>query len=293
MNQVRTAALLGLLSGLLIAICYWLFGGTGGALLGLGVAAVMNFGSWFYSDQIALRAYRAQPVTPQQAPELYAMVQRLSQKADLPMPGVYIIPTQSANAFATGRDPQHAAVAVTQGIMRMLPADELEGVIAHELTHIRNRDTLTQAVAATIGGAISFLAQILSYSLWFGGGGRDDNGPNPIGLLATVILAPLAASVIQMGISRTREFSADAGAAQITGNPKALARALKRLEAGARQMPLEANPAFEPLLIMNNLKGGLSGLFSTHPATDLRVERLLQLDRQINGSGITRPSALV
>lgn len=293
MNQVKTAALLGLLSGLLIAICYWIFGGTGGALLGLGAAAVMNFGSWFYSDQIALRAYRAQPVTPQQAPELYAMVQRLSQKADLPMPRVYIIPTQSANAFATGRDPQHAAVAVTQGIMRMLPADELEGVIAHELTHIRNRDTLTQAVAATIGGAISFLAQILSYSLWFGGGGRDDNGPNPIGLLATVILAPLAASVIQMGISRTREFSADAGAAQITGNPKALARALKRLEAGARQMPLEANPAFEPLLIMNNLKGGLSGLFSTHPATDRRVERLLQLDRQINGGGVSRPSAFV
>lgn len=291
MNQVKTAALLGLLSGLLIAICYWIFGGTGGALLGLGAAAVMNFGSWFYSDQIALRAYRAQPVTPQQAPELYAMVQRLSQKADLPMPGVYVIPTQSTNAFATGRDPQHAAVAVTQGIMRMLPADELEGVIAHELTHIRNRDTLTQAVAATIGGAISFLAQILSYSLWFGGS-RDDNGPNPIGFLATVILAPLAASVIQMGISRTREFSADAGAAQITGNPKALARALKRLEANARQMPLEANPAFEPLLIMNNLKGGLSGLFSTHPATDLRVERLLQLDREINSS-TTRPSALV
>lgn len=282
MNQVKTVALLGLLSGLLMAICYWIFGGTAGAVIGLGLAAVMNLGSWYYSDKIALAAYRAQPVTPQQAPRLYQMVQRLSQRANLPMPAVYVIPTQAANAFATGRDPEHAAVAVTEGIMHILPEDELEGVIAHELSHILNRDTLTQAVAATIGGAISFLAQMLSYSLWFGG--SDEDGPNPLGLLATVILAPLAATVIQMGISRTREFAADAGAARLTQNPRALARALKRLEANAQHMPITANPAFEPLLIMNNLRGGLAGLFSTHPATDARVKHLLKLEQELDGA---------
>ena len=280
MNQFKTVVLLGLLSGLLVTIGYSVFGGAAGAIMGLGLAAVMNLGSWYYSDRIALAAYKAQPVTPEQAPALYQMVQRLSQAAAIPMPAVYLIPTQSANAFATGRDPEHAAVAVTAGIMQMLPADELEGVLAHELTHILNRDTLTQAIAATIGGAISMLAQFLSYTLWFGGG--DDDGPNPLALLATVIFAPLAATVIQMGISRTREFSADAGAAQLTGNPRALAQALQRLEAGAKQLPLDANPAFAPLLIMNGIKGDWkANLFSTHPSTDNRVERLLEIERQM------------
>lgn len=285
MNQIKTVALLGLLSGLLVGIGYWI-GGSGGALIGLIIAAVTNFVSWYSSDKIALSAYGAQPLSPQQAPQLYQMVERLSKRAGLPMPRLYIVPSPGANAFATGRDPQHAAVAVTQGIVNLLPADELEAVIAHELSHIKNRDTLTQAVAATVAGAISYLAQILQYSLWFGGMSRDDRegGGNPIGLLVTIFLAPLAATVIQMAISRTREFEADAGAARLTGNPRALARALQRLEAGARQMPLQANPAFEPLLIINSLSGQFLGnLFSTHPSTEARIQNLLKLEQQLAG----------
>lgn len=284
MNQIKTAALLGLLSALLITVSYWVIGGSGGAIIGIGLAAAMNLGSWFYSDKIALAAYGAVPVTANQAPGLYTMVERLAQRANLPMPGVYIIPTASANAFATGRDPEHAAVAVTEGIMNMLSEDELEGVIAHELTHINNRDTLTQAVAATVAGAISWLAQMASYSMWFGG--RDDrNSPNPVGLLLTIILAPVAASVIQLAISRTREFSADAGAARLTGNPRALARALQRLESGARQMPLDGNPAFAPLLIVNSSAGDwFRSLFSTHPTTESRIANLMKLEQELTGS---------
>jgi heat shock protein HtpX len=286
MNQIKTVGLLGLLSGLLIAVSYWLIGGTGGAVIGIALAAVMNLGSWYYSDKIALAAYGAQPVSPNQAPGLYRMVQRLSQRANIPMPAVYIVPSPAANAFATGRDPQHAAVAVTQGILNLLPEDELEAVLAHELSHVFNRDTLTQAVAATIGGAISFLAQMVSYSLWFGGSRDDGEGANPLGLLLTVMLAPIAATVIQLGISRTREFEADAGAARLTGNPRALARALQRLEASARQMPIDGNPAFEPLLIMNSFSSGnlLTSLFSTHPSTEARIQNLLKVERELKGS---------
>ncbi len=282
-NQFKTVALLAALSGLLIAISYWIIGGTGGLIVGIGLAAVTNLFSWYQSDKIALSVYRAQPVSETEAPELYRMVQRLSQRANIPMPGVYIVPSQSANAFATGRDPEHAAVAVTEGILNTLPEDELEGVIAHELTHIINRDTLTQAVAATVAGAISFLAQMVSYSLWFGGGSRNDNrGGNPLGILLTVILAPLAATIIQLAISRTREFSADAGSARLTGNPRALARALQRLEVTAKQLPLNANPAFEPLLIVNSISGQFLGnLFSSHPATEERVAALLKLEQQL------------
>ena len=284
MNQFKTLALLSMLSALLISISYYTLGGTGGVIIGILIAAATNLGSWFYSDKIALAAHKAQPVSRETAPELYTMVETLAKKADIPVPGVYILPTESANAFATGRDPEHAAVAVTQGIMKMLSTDELEGVIAHELSHIMNRDTLTQAVAATIAGAIAFLAQILQYSMWFGGMGnsRDDNGPNPIALMATLFLAPMAATVIQLGISRTREFSADAGAAELTGNPRALANALQRLEASAKQMPMTGNPAYEPLMIMHAVpKQMFSGLFSTHPATDKRVERLLALESDL------------
>ena len=282
MNQFKTVALLGLLSALLITISYWLIGGWTGALIGIALAAVTNLGSWYYSDRIALAAYAAQPVSPSEAPGLYQMVQRLANRANLPMPAVYIVPSPAANAFATGRDPEHAAVAVTEGIMNLLPGDELEAVIAHELSHIYNRDTLTQAVAATIAGAISFLAQMVSYSMWFGGGSRsDDDGPNPLGLMLTMILAPVAATVIQMSISRTREFSADAGAARLTGNPRVLARALQRLDSSARQMPMDGNPAFEPLLIMNSFAGEFLGkLFSTHPSTEARIQQLLKLEQQ-------------
>jgi heat shock protein HtpX len=283
-NQLKTVALLAVLSGLLIAISYWIIGGTGGLMIGIGLAAATNLFSWYQSDQIALRVYRAQPVTEAQAPVLYATVRKLSDRANIPMPGIYVVPSPTPNAFATGRDPEHAAVAVTEGILNMLPDDELEGVIAHELTHIVNRDTLTQAVAATIAGAISFLGQMLSYSLWFGGAGSRDNnrGGNPLGILLTVLLAPIAATIIQLAISRTREFSADAGAARLTRNPRALARALQRLESIARQLPLNANPSFEPLLIINPISGQFMGnLFSSHPATEARVEELLRLEQQL------------
>ncbi|MEO0537882.1 MAG: M48 family metalloprotease [Cyanobacteria bacterium P01_A01_bin.123] len=282
MNQFKTVALLGLLSALLITISHSVIGGAAGVLLGIAFAAITNLGAWYYSDRIALAAYQAQPVSAAQAPGLHRVVAKLAQRANIPTPKVYVIPGQAANAFATGRDPQHAAVAVTQGILNLLSEAELEGVIAHELSHILNRDTLTQAVAATIAGAISFLAQILSYSLWFGGASRDSEGSNPLGILATVLFAPLAATVIQLGISRTREFAADAGAAQLTGNPRALAQALQRLEASAQRRPLAGNPAFAPLLIVNAMpKAGLNNLFSTHPSTQARIERLLALEQTL------------
>ncbi|OUL20528.1 protease HtpX [Nostoc sp. RF31YmG] len=282
-NQFKTLVLLATLSGLLIAISYWVIGGSTGLIIGIGLAAVSNLFSWYQSDKIALAVYRAQPVSEAQAPGLYRMVKKLSDRANIPMPAVYIVPGQTANAFATGRDLEHAAVAVTEGILQILPEDELEGVIAHELTHIINRDTLTQAVAATVAGAISFLAQMVSYSLWFGGSSRDnDRGGNPLGVLLTVLLAPLAATIIQLAISRTREFSADAGSARLTGNPRALARALQRLELTAKQLPLNANPAFEPLLIINPISGQFLGnLFSSHPSTEARVEQLLKLEQQL------------
>lgn len=281
-SQLKTAALLALLSGLLVGIGYALYGGTG-AIMGLVIAAVTNFGSWFYSDKIALSAYRAQPVTQAQAPAIYNIVERLSAKADIPMPGVYIVPGATANAFATGRDPEHAAVAVTEGIVKILSEEELEGVIAHELTHIINRDTLTQAVAATIGGAIAFLAQMLQYSMFFGGNrDREGGSANPIALMATIFLAPLAATVIQMGISRTREYAADAGAAKLTGNPRALAQALQRLESSAKRIPMNANPAFAPLLIINALPQQMfRSLFSTHPATEDRIAKLLEIEQTL------------
>lgn len=285
MNQIKTVALLGLLSGLLVAVSYWI-GGTTGALIGVVLAAITNIGSWYYSDRIALAAYGAQPVSRDRSPELYDTIQQLCDRGGLPMPALYIVPSQSANAFATGRDPEHAAVAVTQGILNILPSDELEAVIAHELSHIQNRDTLTQAVAATIAGAISFLAQM---AFWFIPIGRDDDGPNPLVGLLMLILAPISATVIQLGISRTREFAADAGSAKLTGNPRALARALERLHQSARQMPIQGNPAFEPLLIMNGFSGQFLGkLFSTHPSTEARIERLLKLEGELPSRRMSR-----
>ncbi len=281
MNQLKTVALLGLLAGLLVAIGYAI-GGQGGALIGLVIAAITNIGSWYFSDRIALAAYQAQPVSRQQAPELYQMVENLSRQANIHTPQLYIVPTPAANAFATGRDPEHAAVAVTEGILNLLPADELEAVIAHELTHVRNRDTLTQAVAATVAGAISYLARMLSYGFLFAGNSRHRQGGNLIGLLLTIFLAPLAATVIQMAISRTREFEADAGSARLTENPEALARALTRLESIGRQMPLNANPAFEPLLISSPFSGQfLANLFATHPSTEARIENLRRIQQEL------------
>ncbi|MGL5074831.1 MAG: M48 family metalloprotease, partial [Waterburya sp.] len=241
-NQIKTAALLGLLSGILVLGGYWATGNEQGAFIGLTLAAITSFGSWFYSDKAALAAYQAQPISRQQAPDLYDTVANLAKKANLPMPRLYLVPTQTPNAFATGRNPENAAVAVTEGIVQILDKEELSGVIAHELTHIKNRDTLTQAVAGTLGGAITFLGRMLTFGALYGPVNRDDRqGGNPLGVLILVILAPISASLIQMAISRTREFSADRGAAEITGKPLALASALQKLESVGKQIPMNGN----------------------------------------------------
>ncbi|BAZ46127.1 peptidase M48 Ste24p [Chondrocystis sp. NIES-4102] len=281
-NQLKTAALLGLLSGILVLGGYWATGNEQGALIGLIFAAISSFGSWFYSDQAALAAYRAQPIAREQAPELYDLVADLATKANIPMPKLCLVPTKTPNAFATGRNPDNAAVAVTQGIVDILDKEELAGVIAHELTHIKNRDTLTQAVAGTLGGAVTFLGRILTFGALYGPVNRDNRqGGNPIGVMVLVILAPISASLIQMAISRTREFSADRGAAEITGNPLALASALEKLETIGKQIPMNGNPAFEPVLIINPFSGaGLQSLFRTHPLTEERVKQLQELAKQ-------------
>ncbi|MEW6494798.1 MAG: M48 family metalloprotease [Cyanobacteriota bacterium] len=288
-NEIKTAALLGLLSGLLVLGGYYLVGNEQGLYMGLGLAAITSFGSWYYSDRAALAAYNAQPIARHEAPELYDMVASLSQRAGIPMPKLFFVPTRSPNAFATGRDPEHAAVAVTQGIVDLLSPEELEGVLAHELTHVRNRDTLTQAVAGTIAGAITFLGRILTFGALYGPVTRDDRrGGNPLGILFLIVLAPLAAAMIQMAISRTREYSADLGSAEITGNPLALAHALEKLEAMGHQIPMNGNPTMSPLLIVNPLsKEGLMTLFRTHPPTEDRIRRLLELAKQRQATPVT------
>jgi heat shock protein HtpX len=287
-NQFRTAALLGLLSAIFVLGGYFLVGNEQGLILGLIFAAISSFGSWFYSDRIALASYAAQPIDRSEAPELFDMVQRLSDRAEIPMPKIFVVPTQSPNAFATGRDPEHSAVAVTQGIVQLLDQDELEGVLAHELTHVKNRDTLTQAVAGTLAGAITFLGRMLSFGAMYGPVYRDDRrGGNPIGLLFLIILAPISAALIQFAISRTREFAADKGSAEITRNPLALARALEKLEQVGHQIPMNGNPALSPLLIVNPLSAeGLQSLFRTHPPTEERIQRLMQLAQQLQTSPV-------
>ncbi len=270
--MLRTTVLMASLTGLLVLIGA-LLGGPNTALMFLGIAAVLNLGAYWFSDKLAIKMSGAQPVSEQEAPGLYQMVRELTTRADLPMPRLYVIPQDQPNAFATGRNPKHSAVAVTRGIMKLLSEDELRGVVAHELAHIGNRDILTQSVAATIGGAITYLAYML---MWFGG---DDESPfGLVGALALVILAPLAASLIQLSISRQREFSADATGAQITGNPESLASALLRLEEGAKAIPMQVNQASEPLYIVKPFSGkGIAGLFSTHPPIEERVRRLRQM----------------
>ncbi|MGH2953368.1 MAG: zinc metalloprotease HtpX [Solirubrobacterales bacterium] len=269
---LRTTVLMATLTGLLVVIGA-LIGGASTALMFLFIAALLNLGAYWFSDKLALKMSGAKPVSEQEAPGLYQMVRELTTRADLPMPSLYVIPQDQPNAFATGRNPKNSAVAVTQGIMRLLSEDELRGVISHELAHIRNRDILIQSVAATIGGAITYLAYML---MWFGG---DDESPfGLIGALALVILAPLAASLIQLSISRQREYSADATGAQISGNPESLASALLRLEEGAKAIPMQVNQATEPLYIVKPFSaGGIAGLFSTHPPIEERVRRLRQM----------------
>jgi heat shock protein HtpX len=274
-NGLKTALLLGALSGMLLLLGDYL-GGQQGLVLAFAFAALMNLGSYWFSDKIVLRMYHAQEVSPSHP--LFQMTQRLAQKAGLPMPKVYVIPDSSPNAFATGRNPQHAAVAATEGIMQALAPHELEGVIAHELAHVRHRDILISSVAATIAAAVMMVARMAMYAGMFAGG-RDDRegGSNPIALFAMMIFAPMAAMLIQMAISRSREFAADAGAARITGNPHALADALRKIDAIARRVPLDANPATAHMFIVKPFSGqGLMSLFSTHPPTEARVQALLK-----------------
>jgi heat shock protein HtpX len=274
-NGLKTALLLGALSGMLLMLGEYI-GGQQGLILAFAFAALMNLGSYWFSDKIVLRMSHAQEVGSSHP--LYQMTQRLAQKAGLPMPKVYIIPDSSPNAFATGRNPQHAAVAATEGIMQALAPHELEGVIAHELAHVRHRDILISSVAATIAAAVMMVARMAMYAGMFAGG-RDDRegGSNPIALLAMMIFAPMAAMMIQMAISRSREFAADAGAARITGNPHALADALRKIDAIAKRVPLDANPATAHMFIVKPFSGqGLMSLFSTHPSTEARVQALLQ-----------------
>ena len=272
-NGLKTALLLGALSGLLLLLGDAL-GGTNGMLLAFVIAAVMNLGSYWFSDKIVLRMYHAQQVGPEHP--LYRITERLARQADLPMPKVYVIPDESPNAFATGRNPQHAAVAATQGIVRVLSEPELEGVMAHELAHVKHRDILISSIAATLGAAIVMGARMAMYAGIFGGRSDDREGSNPIGALAMLILAPIAAMLIQFAISRSREFAADAGAARITGNPYSLADALRKIDAMARRVPLDANPATAHMFIVKPFSGGgLMSLFSTHPPMEARIKALL------------------
>lgn len=276
-NGIKTAVLLGLMSAVLLGLGE-LLGGSNGLVIAFVFAAIMNFGSYWFSDKIVLRMYRAQAVGPEH--QLYRIVERLTVRAALPMPKVYIIPDPSPNAFATGRNPSHAAVAATEGILQVLSEHELEGVIAHELAHVKHRDILISSVAATIAAAIMMTARMAHFAALFGGyGGRDgdrDRGNNPIALLAMMILAPLAAALIQMAISRSREFSADAGGAEIAGNPYGLADALRKIDAVSKRVPLDANPATAHMFIMKPFSGGgLMSLFSSHPPTEARIRALL------------------
>jgi heat shock protein HtpX len=269
---LRTTILLASLTGLLVVIGA-LIGGASTAALFLGIGLLINLGSYFFSDKLALKMSRAQPLEESEAPRIYQIVRELTTRAGLPMPRLYLIPQEQPNAFATGRNPKNAAVAVTAGITKLLSEDELRGVLAHELAHIKHRDILIQSVAAAIGGAITYIAYML---MWFGG---DDESPlGLVGALALAILAPVAASIIQLSISRQREYAADAGGAEISGNPESLASALLRLEQGAAAIPMQVNQASEPLYIVKPLSGGgFARLFSTHPPIEERVRRLRQM----------------
>jgi heat shock protein HtpX len=270
-NTFKTAILLTGLTLLLMLLGSY-FGGQRGMLTAFILAGVMNFVAYFYSDKIALATYRAQPATREQLPRVYQVVERLTQKAGLPMPKIYVLPTESPNAFATGRNPQHASVAVTQGILNLLNDDELEGVLAHELGHVNNRDILISSIAATLAGAITFLSR---FAFFFGGGDREERRGGGLAALAMMILAPLAAMLIQLAVSRSREYHADETGAQLTGNPYALASALAKLDAFSKRIPLQASPSTAHLFIIQPLLGvNVGNLFSTHPPIAKRIERL-------------------
>ncbi len=277
MNTLKTTLLLTLLT-LLLLFAGAAIGGRNGMIIAFIMAAAMNFVSYFYSDKIALATYRAQPVTREQLPRAYQVVERMTQRAGLPMPSIYVIPTDSPNAFATGRNPSHASIAVTHGILNLLNDDELEGVLAHELGHVRNRDILTSSIVATLAGAITLIARMGYWAALFGGyGDRDrEGGGGVFTALLMMIVAPIAAMLIQLAISRSREFEADATGARMTGNPYALASALQKIDAYSRRVPLAASPSTAHLFIVQPLlsREFLAGLFSTHPPIARRIERL-------------------
>jgi heat shock protein HtpX len=278
MNRMKTLILLAVLTALFLWVGQ-LFGGRQGMMIALVFALGMNFVSYWFSDKIVLKMYGAQPATEAEAPELYAVVRDLSQRAQIPMPKVYVIPEEAPNAFATGRDPEHAAVAATQGLLRLMSREEITGVIAHELGHVRHRDTLIMTVAATLAGALS---QLANFALFFGGGRRDDGeGGHPLAGLVGILIAPFAAMLIQMAISRSREFLADEASAELTGNPMALANALRKLEGWKAEVPMQhGSPATAHLFIVNPFTaGGLASLFSTHPSTKERIARLEEMAR--------------
>ena len=275
-NQIRTTILLAVMTALILWVGQFL-GGRQGMFIALIFAAGMNFFSYWYSDKLVLKMYRAREVTPAQAPELYETVQRLTQRAGLPMPRLYVIPQQTPNAFATGRNPEHSVVAVTEGLLSIMEQDEVAGVLAHELAHVKNRDILIGSIAATMAGAIMVLASMARWSAIFGGGGSNDEegGGGFIGLIAMSIIAPMAAMIIQMAISRSREYLADATGASFVGNPEGLARALEKLGAYSKRLPMNANPSTAHMFIVNPLSGkSLMSLFSTHPPLDERIARL-------------------
>lgn len=272
-NNFKTLMLLTFMTLLVMFIGEYV-GGRNGMFFGLVIAGVMNFVGYFFSDKLALMTNGAQPVTREQLPRVYRIVENLTQRVGLPMPRIYVIPTESPNAFATGRNPNHAAVAVTEGILNLLNDEELEGVLAHELGHVRNRDILTSSVAATLAGAVTFIAR---QAMWFGMGGRDDRDRDGggLGALLMLILGPLAAMMIQMAVSRSREYEADASGAHYTGNPYALASALRKLDAWSKRVPMAAAPSTAHLFIVQPLLGfGAGNLFSTHPPIEKRIERL-------------------
>jgi heat shock protein HtpX len=280
MNGFRTTILLAALTALVVWIGQ-MFGGTNGAVLALVIAGAMNFFSYWFSDKIVLRMYGAQEITQSDDPELFSIVRELTVRDGLPMPRVYVIPEETPNAFATGRNPEHAAVAVTHGIRRILDRRELAGVLGHELSHVKHRDILISSIAATLAGAISYLAQMAQWAAIFGGGSRDreEGGSNIFGLLFMMIVAPIAAMLIQMAVSRSREYSADEGGAKVSGDPLALASALRKLQMGAQNIPLQVSDATANstahMFIVNPLSGGgIANLFSTHPPMEERIARL-------------------
>ncbi|MFQ5598473.1 MAG: zinc metalloprotease HtpX [Nitrospiria bacterium] len=277
MNYLKTTILMTLMTVLLVFVGQAL-GGQSGAIFAFVLAMTMNGFSYWYSDKIVLKMYRAQPVTEYEAPEIYRLVRELTQRAGMPMPKVYLIDNPTPNAFATGRDPDHAAVAVTTGIVQRLNEEELRGVLAHELSHVKHRDILISTVAATIAGAISMLANMAQWAMIFGGFGRsshNDEKGGAFGAILMMMVAPIAAMLIQMAISRSREFAADAGAAKMTENPLGLASALRKLQEGNRRIPMQANPATAHMFIVSPLSGrGVASLFSTHPAMEERIRRL-------------------